>query len=81
MRDKFAEVDGDRCLAVMLTGDDDYLTTPDDSARTAAQINNAEFIEMREIGHFPMSENHDLFRTFLLQAPEVIEKKKSHATT
>ncbi|HEX7426555.1 MAG TPA: alpha/beta hydrolase [Mycobacterium sp.] len=80
MRDKFAEIDGDRCLAVMLTGDYDYLTTPDDSARTAAQINNAEFIEMRGIGHFPMSENHDLFRTFLLQALEVIEKK-SHATT
>ena len=80
LRDKFAEIDGDRCLAVMLTGDYDYLTTPDDSARTAAQINNAEFIEMRGIGHFPMSENHDLFRTFLLQALEVIEKK-SHATT
>jgi pimeloyl-ACP methyl ester carboxylesterase len=59
----------------MLTGDYDYLTTPEDSARTAALIKNAEFIEMKGIGHFPMSENHAVFRTYLLQALEAIQKK------
>jgi hypothetical protein len=30
---------------------------------------------MKGIGHFPMSENHAVFRTYLLQALEVIQKK------
>jgi pimeloyl-ACP methyl ester carboxylesterase len=59
----------------MLTGDYDYLTTPEDSARTAKQIKGGEFIEMKEIGHFPMSENHAVFRTYLLQALEILQKK------
>lgn len=66
LRDKLGEIDGDRCPVVMLTGDYDYLTTPEDSARTAGQIKGGEFIEMKEIGHFPMSENHAVFRTYLL---------------
>jgi len=66
---------------VMLTGDYDYLTTPEDSARTAARITNAEFIEMKGIGHFPMSENHAVFRRYLLQALSVIEEKSRHTVT
>ena len=53
LRDKLVEIDGDQCPVVMLTGDYDYLTTPEDSARAAARITNAEFIEMKGIGHFP----------------------------
>jgi pimeloyl-ACP methyl ester carboxylesterase len=64
----------------MLTGDYDYLTTPEDRARTAAQITNAEFIEMTEIGHFPMSENHAVFRGYLLQALEILQKR-AHTQT
>ena len=59
----------------MLTGEYDYLTTPEDSARTAAQIKNGEFIEMGTIGHFPMSENHAVFRTYLIQALEILQDK------
>ena len=59
----------------MLTGDYDYLTTPEDSASTAQQIKGGEFIEMKDIGHFPMSENHAVFRTYLLQALEILQKK------
>ena len=61
----------------MLTGDYDYLTTPEDSARTAKRIKGGEFIEMEDIGHFPMSENHPVFRTYLLQALDLIQKKAS----
>jgi pimeloyl-ACP methyl ester carboxylesterase len=46
----------------MLTGDYDYLTTPEDGRRTASQITGAEFIEMKDIGHFPMSENYPVFK-------------------
>jgi pimeloyl-ACP methyl ester carboxylesterase len=75
LRDKLGEIDGDQCPVVMLTGDYDYLTTPEDSARTAQQIKGGAFIEMKEIGHFPMSENHAVFRTYLIQALELLQKK------
>ena len=68
LRDQLDQIDGDRCPVVMLTGTYDYLTTPEDGRRTAGQIKNGEFIEMEDIGHFPMSENHEVFRRYLLQA-------------
>src|SRR5690606_28632836 len=81
LRRKLADIDGDRCPVVMLTGDYDYLTTPEDSARTAAQIPNAEFIEMKEIGHFPMSENHTVFRGYLIRALETLQDKARKSIT
>jgi pimeloyl-ACP methyl ester carboxylesterase len=59
----------------MLTGDYDYLTTPEDSERTAKQIRGAEFIEMKDIGHFPMSENYPRFAPYLKRALELIEER------
>jgi pimeloyl-ACP methyl ester carboxylesterase len=75
LRGKLGEIDGERCPVVMLTGDYDYLTTPQMTEATARQIKNAEFIEMKGIGHFPMSENPPLFNTYLRRALELIEKK------
>ncbi len=66
---------GTRCPVVMLTGDHAYLRTPGDGARTDGQIQNSEFIEMKGIGHFPMSENHELFRTYLIRALDVLKRK------
>ena len=60
-----------------MTGDYDYLTTPEDSARTASQIHNGEFIEMKDIGHFPMSENYPVFKGYLVQALNLIRTKTS----
>jgi pimeloyl-ACP methyl ester carboxylesterase len=59
----------------MLTGDYDYLTTPEDGRRTASQIKGAEFIEMKDIGHFPMSENPPMCNHFFAQALDIIEKR------
>jgi len=75
LRDKLSEIDGDQCPVVMLTGDYDYLTTPSDSARTASQNRNAAFIEMKDIGHFPMSDNHPVFRTYLIEALATLQSK------
>lgn len=35
---------------------------------------------MEDIGHFPMSENHPVFRTYLLQALELLQSKRVGAT-
>ncbi|MGY1761824.1 alpha/beta fold hydrolase [Geodermatophilus sp. SYSU D00779] len=69
----------ERCPVVMLTGTYDHLTTPDDGRRTADHIKNAHFIEMEDIGHFPMSENHEVFRRHLLQALERIGSRSATA--
>jgi pimeloyl-ACP methyl ester carboxylesterase len=76
LRDRLHEIDGNRCPVVMLTGEYDYLTTPEDSARTADAIQNATFIKMDEIGHFPMSENYPVFRNYLREALNIVEREK-----
>ncbi len=76
LRDELTQIRGADCPVVMLTGEYDYLTTPEDGRRTAAQIKGAEFIEMKEIGHFPMSEHHEVFRRYLLQA---LQKIREHS--
>lgn len=68
LRGHLNEIDTGRCPVVMLTGEYDYLTTPDDARRTANGIPGATDIEMKGIGHFPMSENYPLFKTYMQQA-------------
>jgi pimeloyl-ACP methyl ester carboxylesterase len=75
LREHLREIDGERCPVVMLTGDYDYLTTPEMTKETAEQIKGAEFIEMKGIGHFPMSENPPMFNQFFAQALGIIEKR------
>ncbi|MGP4020872.1 alpha/beta fold hydrolase [Saccharopolyspora sp. 5N708] len=75
LRGQLHEIDTRRCPVIMLTGSYDYLTTPEDGRRTAGEIQGAEFIEMADIGHFPMSENYPVFRGYLQRALEEIENK------
>ncbi|MDN4524609.1 alpha/beta fold hydrolase [Fictibacillus fluitans] len=77
LRGKLEQIQGDKVKVVMLTGSYDYLTPPEAGKRTASQIKNAEFIEMEGIGHFPMSENHEEFRKYLLQALSAIHGVKA----
>lgn len=75
LRGKLDRIDGKRCPVVMMTGEYDYLTTPEDGRRTASKIEGAEFIEMKAIGHFPMSENYPVFRGYLKQALDKLEAR------
>lgn len=81
LRGKLGEIDTDQCAVVIMTGEYDYLTTPEDGARTASEIRNAQFIEMKEIGHFPMSENHPVFGTYLKRALEIVKDQKRSTTS
>jgi pimeloyl-ACP methyl ester carboxylesterase len=49
--------------------------TPEDTERTAAQINGARVTVMREIGHFPMSENPAQFRRYTLPVLDEIRAR------
>ena len=77
LRGRLEEIDGERCPVVIMNGEYDYLTPPEDGRRTAEQIRGAEFIEMKGIGHFPMSENYPLFKEYLQEALQTIENLES----
>jgi pimeloyl-ACP methyl ester carboxylesterase len=81
LRGRLEEIDGERCPIVIMNGEYDYLTVPEDGRRTAEQIRGAEFIEMKGIGHFPMSENYPLFKEYLQQALHTIENLDSMSGT
>ena len=73
LRDKIARIDTARCPLYLLTGEYDFSCTPDDTKRTAAQIKGAEVTIMKELGHFPMSENPAQFRRYILPVLEKIK--------
>ena len=65
-RDRVARVDTRRCPLYLLTGEYDFSCTPDDTRRTAAQIPGARITIMERLGHFPMCENPEHFRRYLM---------------
>ena len=71
-RDRVAQIDTSRCPLYLLTGEYDFSCTPADTERTAAKIKGARVTVMREIGHFPMSENPAQFRRYIAPVLEEI---------
>jgi len=73
-RDGVAAIDTRRCPLYLLTGEYDFSCTPEDTRRTADRIPGARVVIMERLGHFPMSENPQQFRRYLLPVLEEIEK-------
>lgn len=71
-RDDNAAIDTERCPVFLMTGEYDYSCTPELTRETAERIPGAEAIIMREMGHFPMSENPDGFKRYLMPVLERI---------
>src|SRR4029453_5091151 len=69
-RGRVAEIDTSVCPLYLLTGEYDFSCTPADTERTAAKIKGARVTVMREIGHFPISENPSQFRRYILPVPD-----------
>ncbi len=65
-RSRSGEIDTARCPVVLMTGEYDYSCTPENTRETAARIPGAKAIIMADMGHFPMSENPERFREYLL---------------
>ena len=74
LRDVLAQIDTAKCPLYLLTGEYDFSCTPEDTKRTAANIPGAEVTVMKELGHFPMSENPAQFRGYIMP---VLEKIRS----
>lgn len=71
-RDRAPLIDTAACPLYLLTGEYDYSCTPEDTLRTAEAIAGAKVTIMKELGHFPMSEDPDKFRDYLLPVLEEI---------
>jgi pimeloyl-ACP methyl ester carboxylesterase len=74
MRERVARIDTKRCPLYLLTGEYDFSCQPDDTLRTAAKIPGARVTIMKEIGHFPMSENPAQFRRYVLPVLDEIRR-------
>jgi len=72
LRGRIGRIDTKRCPLFLLTGEYDYSCAPADTLRTAAQIPGVEVAIMKEVGHFPMSENPARFRGYILPVLEKI---------
>ena len=64
--DGLHEIDTTQCPVFMLTGEYDHSCTPQASKDTAALIDGAELTIMEGLGHFPMSENPEVFRGHII---------------
>jgi len=69
-------IDTKVCPVYLLVGEYDYSCTPEDTKQTGAKILGAEVTIMKEMGHFPMSENPTLFRRYILPVLEKIRGQK-----
>ncbi|HMH54302.1 MAG TPA: alpha/beta hydrolase [Candidatus Acidoferrum sp.] len=76
MRDRVARIDTKRCPLYLLTGEYDFSCQPDDTLRTAAKIPGARVTIMKEIGHFPMSENPAQFRGYIVPVLDEIRSAR-----
>ena len=76
---RVAAIDTGRCPLFLLTGEYDFSCTPDDTLRTAADIEGAEVVIMEQLGHFPMSENPAQFRRYIAPILERIVQQQSQA--
>lgn len=64
--DRSSQIDTSKCPVYLLSGEYDSSCTPERTEATAARIKGSKATVMPGIGHFPMSENPDLFREFIL---------------
>jgi pimeloyl-ACP methyl ester carboxylesterase len=65
-RDELDKVEPE-CPVYVMNGEYDFATDPDDAREVAEGIgDSAQAIEMANIGHFPMCENPELFKGYLM---------------
>ena len=74
--DYLARIDTKVCPVYLLTGEYDYSCTPEHTRDTGARIPGSEVTIMKDMGHFPMSENPRGFRKYILPVLEKIRSRK-----
>lgn len=65
LRGKLGSINTEITPLFLLTGEYDFSCSPEDSIRTAESIQGAKVTIMKELGHFPMSENPSQFKKYI----------------
>ena len=65
LRNQALKIDTSQCGVYLLSGEYDYSAPAAGAAEIAASIPGAKFTEMKQLGHFPMSENPARFLQYL----------------
>ena len=65
LRNEDLNIDQSQCAIYLLSGEYDYSAPPDGAKEIAERI-GCSFTEMKGVGHFPMSESPDAFKTYLM---------------
>jgi pimeloyl-ACP methyl ester carboxylesterase len=73
-RGRMDEIDTGDCPVYLLTGEYDFSCEPGDTQRTADAIEGCEAVIMEQLGHFPMSENPEQFRGYIIPILEKIRR-------
>jgi pimeloyl-ACP methyl ester carboxylesterase len=77
LRGKLSGINTALCPLYLLTGEYDFSCTPEDTLRTASTIPGVRVTIMKEVGHFPMSENPAQFRKYVIPVLEEIRRQTS----
>ena len=77
LRGRTGGIDTRVCPLFLLTGEYDFSCQPEDTLRTARSIPGAKVEIMKELGHFPMSENPAQFRHYIMPVLQEIQKQNN----
>ena len=78
VRGELDRIDTAICPLYLLTGEYDYSCSPEDTLAVARAVPGAKVTIMKELGHFPMSENPDLFLSYLEPVLAEIARARIH---
>jgi pimeloyl-ACP methyl ester carboxylesterase len=70
-----AAIDTSKCMLYMLTGEYDPNTSPKETQALADLVKGSKFWPMKNLGHFPVTENYPEFRKYLLPILADIQRR------
>jgi len=77
IRGRVSRIDTSRCPLFLLSGEYDYSCTPEETLAVARSIRGCDVTIMKGLGHFPMSENPQVFLNYLVPVLEKISAMAS----
>ncbi len=73
---KADKIDVGKCMLYLLTGSYDPATKPSDTKMLADAVKGSYYKEMENLGHFPVTENYELFKSYLMPVLNDILKRE-----
>jgi len=70
------QIDTERCMLYMLTGEYDPNTSPAETQQVSDLVSGSKFVAMPRLGHFPLTENYPQLRQHLLPILDEIAAKR-----